>query len=148
VEHAVTLRIVLEKPPPGVDIGVQEGKGNDYQTIQTQRSRGADLRFEITVRARAGVGGAPNFLGPFAHGPAGGRFLYLDIGTYAGQTGTPWSRRLKIPLVGISWGAIRDGAGTPAIFEARLAGTGKDGGPSCGTANPFAGWKPARRGRR
>jgi hypothetical protein len=26
-------------------------------------------------------------------GPPGQRFVYIGIGTYAGQTGTPWSRR-------------------------------------------------------
>lgn len=27
------------------------------------------------------------------------------------------------------------------ILEARLPGTGKDSGPSCGTVKPFEGWK-------
>ena len=40
----------------------------------------------------------PNFAGPFVQGPAGERFVYINIGTYAGQLNTPWSRRLKIPL--------------------------------------------------
>jgi hypothetical protein len=146
VEHTLTLRIVLEKPPAGVDFGVQQGKGNDYQTIQKQRSAGGDLRFEITIRARPGTGG-PNFLGPFVQGPTGGRFVYIDIGTCAGQTGTPWSRRLKIPLLGIPWEAVaRARANAPSVFEARLVGTGRDGGPSCGTARPFAGWETGARG--
>ena len=38
-ETEVRLRIVLVDPPPGVDFGVQEGKGNDYTTIQKQRSK-------------------------------------------------------------------------------------------------------------
>jgi hypothetical protein len=95
MEHELTLRIFLETPPAGVDFGVQKGKGNDYQTEQTQRSNGKDLTFEFQVRVRTGAG-APNFLGPFVHGPTGERFIYIDIGTCAGQTNTVWSRRLKI----------------------------------------------------
>lgn len=32
-EILVPLRIILVAPPPGVDFGIQEGKGNDYKTI-------------------------------------------------------------------------------------------------------------------
>jgi hypothetical protein len=28
-----------------------------------------------------------------------------------------------------------------AVLEARVPGTGKDGGPSCATVKPFEGWK-------
>jgi hypothetical protein len=41
----IPLRIVLIAPPPHVDFGVQEGKGSDYETVQKQRSTGAELRF-------------------------------------------------------------------------------------------------------
>ncbi len=33
------LRIILVDPPPGVDFGIQEGKGNDYKTISVKRSK-------------------------------------------------------------------------------------------------------------
>ena len=36
MERVVTLRVIVERPPGGVDIGVQEGHGNDYKTVQTQ----------------------------------------------------------------------------------------------------------------
>lgn len=149
MEHDLTLRIVLEKPTAGVDFGLQKGRGNDYETIQTQRSKGNDLQFEFTVRAKnAGKDDGPNFLGPVVQGPAGERFVYIDIGTYAGQTGTSWSRRLKIPLRGITWKMIDRGlADAKSIVETRVPGTGKDGGPNCATVKPFPGWKvtPAKR---
>lgn len=149
MEHELTLRITLEQPPAGVDFGVQKGKGNSYETIQTQRSKGKDLSFEFTVRVKTGAKAtAPNFLGPFVHGPTGERFIYIDIGTCAGQTGTHWSRRLKIPLKGITSDAIDTAlADDRLMFEARVAGTGKDGGPTCGTVKPFAGWKLINRQR-
>jgi len=49
MEGEITLRIVLIQPPPGVDFGVQKGNGNDYETVQTQRSKTGDLTFEFTV---------------------------------------------------------------------------------------------------
>ena len=142
MEHELTLRIVLEKPPAGVDFGVQKGKGNDYETIQTQRFQGKDLSFEFTVRVKIdSKASAPNFLGPFVHGPTGERFIYIDIGSCAGQTGTHWSRRLKIPLKGITSEVIEAAVADDRLrLEARVAGTGKDGGPTCGTVKPFAGW--------
>ena len=95
MQNQVTLRIVVEQPPPGVDYGLQKGRGSNYETVQTQRSKKEDLRFEFNVEVKEGKDGLPNFLGPFSQGPPEERFVYLDIGTYAGQTGTPWSRRLK-----------------------------------------------------
>ena len=143
MEHDLTLRIVLEKPTAGADFGVQKGKGSEYETVQTQRSKGKDLSFEFPVRVKTGTKtSAPNFLGPFVQGPTGERFIYIDIGTYAGQIETGWSRRLKIPLRGITSDMIEQVfAGTHSVLETRVAGTGKDGGPTCGTVKPFAGWK-------
>ena len=144
MERELNLRIILEKPTAGVDFGLQKGRGNDYETIQTQRSKGQDLRFEFTVRAKAtGKDSSPNFLGPFVQGPTGERFVYIDIGTYAGQTGTYWSRRLKIPLRGITWQMIEGVVDGELCLETRVAGSGKDGSPTCATPKPFAGWKTA-----
>ncbi len=78
---------------------------------------------EPTVTVKTGRNDdLPNFAGPFVQGPAGERFVYIDIGTYAGQTNTPWSRRLKIPLSGITWDMLRSGK----VLVARIPGPGKD----------------------
>ena len=148
MEREPTLRIVLEKPTAGVDFGLQKGRGGDYETIQTQRSKGKDLHFEFVVRAKAIGKDSANFLGPFVQGPTGGRFVYIDIGTYAGQTETGWSRRLKIPLRGITWKMIEEAIAGESFLETRVAGTGKDGSPSCATPKPFSGWKLAAGKRR
>ena len=145
MERELNLRIVLEKPTAGVDFGLQKGRGNDYETIQTQTSKGQDLHFDFTVRAKAGASDTgPNFLGPFVQGPRGERFVYIDIGTYAGQTETGWSRRLKIPLRGITWKMIDEVIEGKSLLETRVAGKGKDGSPSCATPKPFSGWKLAK----
>ena len=84
----------------------------------------------------------PNFLGSFVQGPPGQRFVYIDIGTCAGQTNTVWNRRLKIPLSGITWDLLNKlSSDSQMILEARVPGTGKDGGPNCATVKPFDGWK-------
>jgi len=63
MEREINLRIVLEQPPPGVDFGLQSGRGSDYETVQKQRSKSGDLHFEFTVRAKAGRSEAePNLL--------------------------------------------------------------------------------------
>ena len=52
----------------------------------------------------------------------------------------------KVPLGGISWGMIeRVSADPDLVLEAKLPGTGKDGGPSCATVHPPLGWRPERR---
>jgi hypothetical protein len=143
VQHDLTFRVVLETPPVGVDYGVQIGRGAEYETTQKQRSKGTDLRFEFAVGIRASKPAAPDFRGPVVQGPPGQRFVYIDIGTYAGQTGAPWSRRLKIPLIGITWDVIDRVSATQMVLETRVPGTARDGGPTCATVKPFGGWKLA-----
>ena len=122
----LNLRIVVERPPAGVDYALQKGRGNSYETVQKQRSADGDLVFELSVQWKEGPAG------PFVQGKVGERFVYLDIGTAAGQMDSCWTRRLKIPLSGI------EHAGH---YETRVPGTAKDGGPSCATVKPFAGWR-------
>jgi len=138
----ITLRLVLERPPAGIDFGLQEGHGSAFQVVQKQRSKGGDLEFEFTVNAKAGRDHLPNFTGPFVQGPVGERFVYINIGTYAGQTDTCWSRRLKIPLSGITWEMLR----AEKILIAHIPGTEKDGSPSCAygwrkQVGPSWGWE-------
>ncbi|MBD2701797.1 hypothetical protein IC229_14190 [Spirosoma sp. BT702] len=144
MEQELRLQIVLEKPTPGVDFGLQKGSGNAYETIQTQRSAGADLSFTCTARVKSDSFNkeSPVLLGPFVQGPPDSRFVYLDIGKTAGQHDTEWSRRLKIPLTGISWEMIHQLGENPGqMLVTQVPGTGKDGSPNCATVKPFAGWR-------
>src|ERR1041385_7098125 len=121
MENELTLRIILLKPPAGVDFGLQKGAGRDYETVQKQRSKGEDLKFDFSVRLKTGDNSAANFLGSFVQGPPSGRFVYLDIGTCAGQKDSIWSRRLKIPLAGISSETLKKlSADSKLILEARV----------------------------
>lgn len=143
----LSLRIVLVAPPAGVDFGIQQGKGNNYTTILTQRSEKGNLSFDFKLAVKGELGkGLPNFLGPLSQGPASGRFVYMDVGNLAGQADSPWQRRIKVPLAGITWELIQKTlANSKMILEAKLPGTGKDGGPSCATIKPIDGWKCCKR---
>lgn len=144
MELELKLRIVLEEPPREMDFGLQLGKGNGYQTIQIQkRARDQNLSFHGSVTVKDNrPDGLPNFLGPLAQGPPTQRFIYLDVGQYAGQADTCWGRRIKIPLVGIGWEVIAKAARPGKLLEARIPGTGKDGSPTCATVR--CEWKLAR----
>ena len=96
--------------------------------------------FEFQPSIKEGVSDTMGALGgPCVQGPPRQRFVYLDIGTYAGQAGSCWSRRLKIPLDGIPAKFLRTGG----VLQARVPGTGRDGGPACATIKGFDGWTPA-----
>ncbi|MEO8098315.1 MAG: DUF5990 family protein [Acidobacteriota bacterium] len=129
----LTLRIILETPPSGVDFALQKGRGNSVEVVQKQRSTGKDLNFEFTARVKPGTA---TLLGPFVQGPPTERFVYIGIGTCVGQADSPWTRRLKVPLRGITVQMIE----SQKLLEARVPGTDKKGEPTCATVKPFAGW--------
>jgi hypothetical protein len=142
MERNLPLRITLLQPPPGVVFCLQSGK---TEIVSPVRSAGDDLSFDFSVRVGQRPDGQPNFLGPFAQGPPVGRFVYVNSGTSAGEVGSSWTRRAKIPLSGISWPLIEEALAPDGILEARIAGTGKDGGPACATVPLLdGGWKVAR----
>jgi hypothetical protein len=135
--RALTLRIVVENPPPGVAFALQKGSGSVHEPVQRQTSDGADLTFEFQPVIRDVSDSMAALGGPFVQGPPRKRFVYLDIGTAAGQFGSAWSRRMKVPLEGIPAKMLRTGG----ILEARVPGIGRDGGPNCATVRDFEGWK-------
>lgn len=141
MKKSVKLHIILENPPEGVLFGLQKGKGTHYDSIQKQTSVGRDLHFDLTAEVKADVDGLPDFFGESIHGVRNGRFIYINIGTSAGQMDSCWSRRLKIPLRNITWVMLdKISENAPFILETRVNGRGKDGSPNCATVKPFGGW--------
>jgi len=149
-EITVPIQVILIAPPVGIDFGVQEGKGNEYKTIQVQRSKATELRFDCWITAKNNIAdGPPNFVGTVVQGPSTGRFIYITIGKSAGQIDSCWQRRIKIPLQGITWEMIDSVVDAPKrLLQASIPGTGKDGGPSCATVKPIDGWKVVKTGER
>ena len=142
----IRLQIKLIDAPPGVLFGIQEGSGSKYKTVQQQRSGENMLVFDISIhiRDKKPADSEPDFTGPMVQGARGERFLYIDIGTYAGDLFSQWARRLKVPLRGISWDTIKLLQKQAALLELIIPGTGKDDGPTCGSVKPFNGWKVVR----
>ena len=137
----IPLRIVVENPPAGVAMQVQRGK--DALLAPVSKSKDA-LTFDFTVRVAESSGsGAPNFLGEFAQGPKGGRFVYVNSGKRAGQHDVFWDRRAKITLQAITAAQVKMVLASPgARLEARIEGTGRDGGPCCATVPLLeGGWR-------
>lgn len=142
MNQEIAIRIILESPPSGVDFGIQKGSGNTYETILKQRSSDKDLSFEFKISVKEKDAASYNFTGPYVQGPSSERFIYVDIGTAAGQFDSVWTRRLKVPLRDISAETIQQLlADSALVLETKVPGTGKDGGPNCATVKPFPGWQ-------
>ena len=139
----LSLHIILQNAPVGLDYSLQKGSGNNYETVQVQRSGQEDMHFYLTVdvKGERPKNDTPRLRGPFVQGLYPENFIYIDIGTYAGQADA-WGGRLKIPLSGITWDAIDKVVIDPKIvLETYIPGTKKDGKPNCATVKPFDGWK-------
>ncbi|HXA17985.1 MAG TPA: DUF5990 family protein [Thermoanaerobaculia bacterium] len=138
-DQEVLLRITIREPPAGVRFQVQRGKN---ELLAPGGTSAREIVFEFPIRVRNDrPDGSPNFLGPFAQGPVGGRFVYVNSGTMAGESVSPWTRRAKIPLGGITWPMIANAA-IGGFIEAGIAGTARDGGPACATVPLLdKGWK-------
>ena len=133
----IVLRVRVVEPPAGILFCLQ-GRAGEF--LQQVRSKGRDLVFEARARvAETPKGSPPRLLGPSIQGPPAGRFLYICSGTYAGETHTPWGRRAKIPLVGITSDLVTR-AEKKGALQAEFAGTGRDGGPACATVPLVRGW--------
>ena len=147
-KQTVPAKIVLVAPPKGVIFAVQHGRHDLGPAVV---SEGKDLEFEFSFLVQPGVDGSPRYSGEHVQGPAGGKFVYVNSGTLAGQTVSGWTRRAKIGLQTLSWATLERVASEPGSFlQARIAGTGRDGGPACATVPLLdGGWVviPARNRR-
>ncbi len=125
------LRVVMEHPLPGVAIALQRGATGKATLVGPSQSLPEALVFDFAVALDGCTAdGAPRLLGPFVQGPPNARFVYLGVGTYAGQLGSPWNRRVKVPLGGIGWEAI-EALPPSGRLVVHIAGKGRDGGPAC-----------------
>jgi hypothetical protein len=113
-------------------------------------SSGKDLRFDFTLLANRAPDGSPRFSGEFVQGPAGGKFVYVNSGTLAGQAGSCWTRRAKVGLQTLSWATLdRALAAEGRLLQARIAGVSGDGGPACASVPLLdGGWTIVRDGSR
>ncbi len=142
-EERVRLRVICLKPPPpkkyGAEFGLQDNSTTAEWVIHAGKERpNGDIQFECECRVRQNPRTqAPSFLGPFVHGDAAKRFLYLSWRPADWRPGQPdppppgWVRRLKVHLSTMTWGQIHEAVRIDGVLEATVQGTARDGGPSC-----------------
>jgi len=130
--ETLPLRIIIEQPLPGVALALQHGK--DGLQMPTAASP-AQVVFDFSVRVGTPQADrAPNFLGPFAQGPAAGRFVYVGVGRRAGQAKSVCDGRMKVPLTGISQAQVKDVAsGSGKRLAVHVPGRNPKGGPTVAT---------------
>ena len=130
----IRARLVIEQPVPGVLHSLQEGDDRPLDPKLSQA--GEPLAFDFPLRIAPG----PKFFGPQVRreGPAR-RFVYIRIGTAAGDCGSPWTRRMKIDIHDIEQ-ALLDKAMQGGVLEGTINGTAKDGSPACATIRPVV-WR-------
>ena len=130
----IRARIVIERPVPGVMHSLQE---DDAPLDPKSSKTGEPLTFDFPLRiVPKSDNGGPKFYGKQVRpeGPVR-RFVYVRIGTSAGQMTSPWNRRMKIDIHDID-PALLDGAIAGGVLEGTIDGTAKDGNPACATIRP------------
>jgi len=127
----VTLRIVVRDPLEGVELRLQRGR--DELVLPVTRSASA-ATFEFALDTRTQPDGITALRGPEVQGKPGARFVYINSGTYAGQSDSPWGRRAKVSLTGLSDEMLASALARPgSVIQATIDGHGRDGGPAAAT---------------
>ena len=142
----IPLRITVVGPPAGVEFRLQQGRSS---LVAPARATNMEIQFDFALRLGPPRAGRPNLLGEAAQGPPTGRFVYINSGRQAGQQGSLWDRRAKVPLQGITEKLVKAVVAAPGtVLEARISGTAKDGGPACATVPLLDGtWQLSRTSR-
>jgi hypothetical protein len=138
--QTVRLRIVVAEPPPGVAFALQEGASGLVPPSEIAAER---LTFECDLNVADTKSVPVRLTGPFAQGPASARFIYVCSGVRAGQVGSSWERRAKVPLAGISSELLARALSERRALEAAIHGLAKDGGPACASVKLLSGWRLA-----
>lgn len=146
-EVEIGLRITLYRVPPGVRFALQKGKSGAKvhpELVPPTRIDPTSISFDFTVRvAPDKLGARQRFLGEFTQGPAEERFVYVNSGRGAGQHGTEWNRRAKIPLTTITPALIDAVRSTPnTVLLIEIEGKAADGGPVVASRLSSTDWRP------
>jgi hypothetical protein len=138
-EHEITIEIICNNLPGSkwdergpIYLGIQKGK-----EIKDARSADAErIRFNPVLRVRGHTDGSANFLGPFAHGPRGGRFIYLVWAVMSGETPVAMAGRIKILLDHIEWANVQRAAAKGQSIKVTIPLTSEKGRPVFASVRP------------
>jgi len=127
----IPMRIVIEQPVPGVRLSLQAG---DDGVLDPKESKtGESLSFDFPVR----IGPGPKFFGDQVRREGKERrFVYIRVGTAAGDHGSEWTRRMKIDIHDTPQDLLDGAVAGRGVVEITVNGTGKDGTPACATVRP------------
>ena len=136
-EVGIRMRIVIENPVPGVLHSLQE---DDAPLDPKKSESGEALSFDFPIRVGRSEKGLPKFFGKQVRpeGPLR-RFVYIRVGTLAGDCASEWTRRMNIDIHGID-PKLLDAAAMGAVLVGTIDGTAKDGSPACATIRPVV-WR-------
>lgn len=127
------LRIISLKPPAGVSVALQTGKGSAGVPTGVAKTTGGDMEFSVPLTVSKLEAGSVSFSGPFVQKDDKGQFVYLRWGRSAGDPATCVDRRTKVYLhlltADLVARALESGDPLCLSFE----GTAKDGHPACAT---------------
>lgn len=129
----VAMRLVIDRPVPGVWHSLQDKKS---KPLPAQVSKaGESLVFDFPIR----IGPGPKYFGEQvrSEGPVR-RFVYIAVGTQAGEHFSAWSRRMKIDIHDIAQ-VLLEGAMAGRTLVGTIDGTARDGTPACATV-PVERW--------
>ncbi len=130
----ITLRLTIADPVAGVAYSLQD---KDNTPVGPRTAGDGRIMFD----AAASLSADGRLTGPFVRrdGPTR-RFVYIAIGTSAGQHACAWSRRAKIDVHDIPADLLAP-ARQGRVLEVVLPGRARDGGPACATVRPLQGWR-------
>ena len=127
-------------PLPGCTYALQQRDGS----IDQAQVAGADaLVFTAAITLKLTSTNALDPRGLHVHGPRNQRFLYVCSGTLAGEPGSCWTRRAKVPLQGIDTAVPKNLDSMPPLIEATIKGRARDGGPACASVSLIESWTRA-----
>jgi hypothetical protein len=134
-ERTVRLRVICAPMPPRtfggrteIELAMQYLK---ELRPGVEREDGS-MQFKCEVRVKRNAkNGHPNFLGPWVHGPAEARHLYLNWQGTEGQERVQFGR-MKIHLASITWEQIEAVSQLPGgVLQATVSGVDRKGAPAC-----------------
>lgn len=130
----ITLRLTILDPVAGVTYSLQDQKSTPRDPVV---AGGAPLSFDVPVTL------TPDWrlTGTYVRREGKDRrFVYIAVGTQAGDISSPWSRRVKVDVHDLP-SELLEAAARGLALEAQLPGRAADGGPACATVRPLSGWQ-------
>jgi len=135
MKQSLKIRLIVTDPHPGAHYAMQRGKSELHPPVALSDPLVFDFVVQVDT-SKSPIG----LTGEFTQGPPAKRFVYVNTGSYAGASGTSWSRRAKVPITGITASLASEALASDQPLLARVHGRAKDGGPFCASVPLLSDW--------